>query len=240
MWCRLASRVSNSSVDALLARADAVVTSSDDKESLHWIGKDFFVGKSPGDDNFDLLSLVHLQLWPEISNLAAFEVPVIDHASLLIKGAGAAGTAMHQDRPYWVRKEASPSIFSVWVALEDMSEERGGLMLSRENQVDVGEMSSSFNTGSILDHEQVAEAAGGFPISITDRVASRMAGSMVFVDMAKGEAIAFDSFEPHMSGPNTTPTPRPAMKIAYAEGRDKTQYLTLTDTLECRTRTAGS
>lgn len=40
-----------------------------------------------------------------------------------------------------------------------------------------------------------------------------------------------DSFEPHMSGPNTTPTPRLAMKIAYAEGRGKTRYLTPTETL---------
>ena len=197
------------------------------------------MGKSPEENNIDLLRLFHQQIWPEISNVVAFNVPVIDHASLLIKGAGAAGTAMHQDRPYWVRKEAAPSIFSVWIALEDMSEARGGLMLSRDNQVDVGGM-SSFNAGSILEHEQVADAAGGFPISIAGPIASRMAGSMGFVDMAKGEAVAFDSFEPHMSGPNTTPTPRPAMKIAYAEGRDKTQYLTRTDTLECRTRTAGS
>jgi len=215
----------------VLGRADAIVSSSDDKESVHWVGKDFFVTKPPEGNNFDLLRLIHLQIWPEISNIVAFDVPVIDHASLLIKGAGAAGTAMHQDRPYWIRKESSPSIFSVWIALEDMSKERGGLMLSRESQIEVGEM-SSFNTGSILEHEDLEEPAGGLPISITDQISSRMMESMGFVDMAKGEAIAFDSFEPHMSGPNTTPTPRPAMKIAYAEGRDKTQYLMRTDLLE--------
>ena len=232
MWCRLASRVSDENIDSLLARAEAIVSTSDHEESLHWVGKDFFLGKSPEDDNFDLLRLFHLELWPEIANTVALDVPVIDHASLLIKGAGAAGTALHQDRPYWVRKEASPTIFSVWIALEDTSEERGGLMLSRENQVGVNDM-SSFNTGSILEHEQGAGPAGGFPISIPDRTAARMAESMVFVRMAKGEAVAFDSFEPHMSGPNTTPNPRPAMKIAYAEGIQKTQYLTRTDTLEC-------
>ena len=193
------------------------------------MGKDFFVGKQPEGAHLDLLRLFHLEIWPEISNKVAFDVPVIDHASLLIKGARAARTAIHQDRPYWVRKEASPTIFSVWIALEDMSKERGGLMLSRENQVDVSEM-SSFNTGTVLEHEQGAEPAGGFPISIPDRTASRMA--MVFVGMAKGEAVAFDSFEPHMSGPNTTPNPRLAMKIAYAEGKGKTHYLTRTDTLE--------
>ena len=230
MWCRLASRVADEDVDALLRRADAVVSSSDHQETVNWDGKDFFVGESPGGNNFDLLRRFHLEIWPEISNVVAFDVPVIDHASLLIKGAGAAGTAIHQDRPYWVRKEASATIFSVWIALEDMSKERGGLMLCRENQVGVGEM-TSFNKGSVLEHEQGAPA-GGFPISIPDHVASRMAGSMRFVDMAKGEAVAFDSFEPHMSGPNITGTPRLAMKIAYAEGKEKALYLARTDTLE--------
>ncbi|MCY4057054.1 MAG: phytanoyl-CoA dioxygenase family protein [Gammaproteobacteria bacterium] len=199
---------------------------------LNWDGKDFFVGELPEDDNFDLLRLFHLQIWPEISNVVAFDVPVIDHASLLIEGAGAEGTAIHQDRPYWVRKEASPTIFSVWIALDDMSKERGGLMLSRENQIGVSEM-ASFNNGSVLEHEQGAPA-GGFPISIPDQIADRMAESMRFVDMAKGEAVAFDSFEPHMSGPNTTASPRLAMKIAYAEGAGKTLYLARTDTLAGR------
>ena len=51
--------------------------------------------KFPEDDNIDLLRLFHLEIWPEISNVVAFDFPVIDHASLLIKGAGAAGTAIH-------------------------------------------------------------------------------------------------------------------------------------------------
>lgn len=122
-------------------------------------------------------------------------------------------------------------MFSVWIALEDMSEDKGGLMMSLDNEVGVSQM-SSFNTGSILEHEEGAEPEGGFPISIADRTASRIADSMGFVDLGKGKAIAFDSFEPHMSGPNTTPTPRLAMKIAYAEGKEKTRYLTRIDALE--------
>ncbi|MYF27386.1 MAG: phytanoyl-CoA dioxygenase family protein [Gammaproteobacteria bacterium] len=120
----------------------------------------------------------------------------------------------------------------MWIVLEDMSKERGGLMLSRENQIGVSEM-TSFNTGSVLEHEQGAPA-GGFPISIPDQIADRMAESMRFVDMAKGEAVAFDSFEPHMSGPNITASPRLAMKIAYAEGTGKTLYLARTDAPEGR------
>jgi hypothetical protein len=113
-----------------------------------------------------------------------------------------------------------------------MSKDNGGLMLGLENQVGVGEM-SSFNTGSILEHEECEVPAGGFPITITDQTASRMTESMGVIGMVRGEAIAFDSFEPHMSGPNTTPIPRLAMKITYAEGREKIKYLARTDALAC-------
>lgn len=231
MWCRLTSRVSDENIGALLGRAEEVVSSSDDQETVRW-AKDFFSSELPENNNLDLLRSFHLEIWPEISNAVAFDVPVVDHAILLIKGAGAAGTAMHQDRAYWVGRDPSPSIFSVWIALDDMSKENGGLMLSLENQVGVSDM-SSFNTGSILEHEESALPAGGFPITITDQTASRMTESMGVIGMARGEAIAFDSFEPHMSGPNITPTPRLAMKIAYAEGKEKTKYLTRTDALAC-------
>ena len=231
MWCRLKSRASDDGIDALLRRADAIVHSADGKETVNW-AKEFFEGGPPNDGNLDLLRQFHRDLWPEIAGQVAFDVPVVDHAILLIKAAGAAGTALHQDRPYWVRKEASPSIVSVWIALGAMSRERGGLMLSPENQVDLGEM-ASFNTGSVLEHEQGTVPAGGFPITIPNRIASRMAESMRCIDMAKGEAIAFDSFEPHMSGPNTTAAPRLAMKIAYGEGREKTKYLARVEALDC-------
>ena len=138
---------------------------------------------------------------------------------------------MHQDRPYWIRKEVIPTIFSVWIALEDMSEENGGLILSRRNEVDAADI-SAFNTGAILAHQEVVDSSGTFPLLIPDKIASALAKSMEFIDMAKGEAVAFDSFEPHMSRANTTSSPRIAMKIAYAEGDGKAHYLTRVDDLE--------
>ena len=230
MWCRLTSRISEGNVDALLRRTDTIISSANDQETLRWC-KDFFTEKTSERGNLELLKLFHQEIWSEISDVIAFDVPVVDHAILLIKGAGAAGTSMHQDRAYWIGREPVPSTFSVWIALNDMSEENGGLMLSCENQIDVSEM-SSFNMGSIIEHQEDVVAGGGFPITIRDQVAIRMADSMKFVSLSKGEAIAFDSFEPHMSGPNTTPSPRLAMKIAYAEGRDKARYLARTDALD--------
>ena len=232
MWSKLTSRVANKNVDTLLGRADVFISSFDNKESLNWDGKDFFQSKLQEDNNQDLLRLFHLDIWPEISDIVDFNVPVIDHASLLVKSAGAAGTTLHQDRPYWFKKEALPTIFSVWIALEDMSKEKGGLILSPENQVDVNEM-SSFNTESTLEHEDGADPEGGFPYTIPAPIASRMTESMEFISLAKGEAIAFDSFEPHMTGPNITRTPRLAMKIAYGEGKEKAKYLARTEALEC-------
>ena len=120
MWSKLTSRVANKNADTLLGRADVVISSFDNKESLNWDGKDFFHSKLQEDNNQDLLRLFHLDIWPEISDIVDFNVPVIDHASLLVKSAGAAGTTLHQDRPYWfnccvavVKGGAANNFFSV-------------------------------------------------------------------------------------------------------------------------------
>lgn len=75
MWCRLKSRVPAETVDNLLGRAGSVVSSSGSKESLHWVGKDFFGGSALEPDKLDLLRLFHLEIWPEISSTLAFENP---------------------------------------------------------------------------------------------------------------------------------------------------------------------
>ena len=67
---------------------------------------------------------------------------------------------MRQDRVYWERKEAEPSIISVWIALEDLTPAKGGLLLSWENEVKSKQW-TSFNTGSILNDEEPAETASG-------------------------------------------------------------------------------
>ena len=155
-----------------------------------------------------------------------------------IKAPGGAATGLHQDSAYWAGREATPTIFSVWIALEDMSAENGGLMLSAPNEVGVSDM-STFNTGSTLEHEQIEDPPGGFPILITAPIASQLEDSMKLVSLAKGESVAFDSHEPHMSGPNLTETPRLAMKVAYAEGEHKARCLIRTRTLESPQLTAA-
>ena len=230
MWCRLPFRISTSAIDSLLERADGLISAAQQDNSVTF-GKDFFGRIDSENNNLDLLQQIHQDFWPEIADIVDLKVPVVDHTILLIKGAGAPGTALHQDRAYWVGRDPTPTIFSVWIALEDLTEEKGGLILSPDNQVSVSGM-SAFNTGAILEHAEDYKQAGGFPITIPPAAATEMKKAMEFISLAKGEALAFDSFEAHTTGPNQTSTPRLAMKIAYSDGVDKDHYLIRTDELE--------
>ena len=230
MWCRLPFRISTNAIDSLLERADGLISAAQQDNSVTF-GKDFFGRIDSENNNLDLLQQLHQDFWPEIADIVDLKVPVVDHTILLIKGAGAPGTALHQDRAYWVGRDPTPTIFSVWIALEDLTEEKGGLILSPDNQVSVSGM-SAFNTGSVLEHAEDYKQASGFPITIPTAAAAEMKKSMEFISLAKGEALAFDSFEAHTTGPNQTSTPRLAMKIAYSDGADKDYYLMRTDELE--------
>tara|TARA_E500000331_G_scaffold329177_1_gene349512 strand:+ start:1943 stop:2650 length:708 start_codon:yes stop_codon:yes gene_type:complete len=230
MWSRLPSRISNSAIDAVVERADDLIAASQRDTSITF-GKDFFGGIDSENNNLDLLQQLHQDLWPGIADIVNLKVPVVDHAVLLIKGSGAAGTALHQDRAYWVDRDPKPTIFSVWIALEDLTEEKGGLVLSPDNEVTVSGM-SDFNTGAVFEHDEDYSDPGRFPLTIPPAAAAKMKQSMEFISLAKGEALAFDSFEAHTTGPNQTATPRLAMKIAYSDGVDKDRYLIRTDELE--------
>lgn len=239
MWSKLQPRVSDERIQTLLGRADqrrhGATTGSNAKGAMRW-AKDFFSGENTDDNNLDILREIHLDIWPEISASAGFSEAIVDHASLLFKDPGGVATGLHQDSAYWTGREASPSIFSVWIALEDMSKARGALMLCTPNEVRSSEL-SSFNTGTTLDHEMISDESdsGGFPLLINGALASQLKEFMEVIDLKKGESVAFDSFEPHMSAPNMTNTPRRAMKIAYADFRQRTDnspYLIRTDVLE--------
>mgnify|MGYP001458855833 CR=1 FL=1 len=226
MWSKLTSRVSSGTIDHLLTRAEGEINAPDSKEAVKWAKRFFFEGEN-ADNNLDLLKLIHLDLWPEISSIVNFKEPIIDHASLLIKSPGGEATRMHQDSAYWEGREISPSIFSVWIALEQMTREKGGLNLLKQNEVPANRM-FDFNKGSTYEHETLTdtEESGGFPILIKPEIQSELCRSMKLIDLQRGEAVAFDSYEPHMTEKNTSETPRLAMKIAYADGGQKTDNKT--------------
>lgn len=230
MWCKIESLVASESIDALLSRASKVASTGDSKEIV-FAGKEFFGDSTIENGNFDVLKPLHLDVWPAFSDQFDFDIPVIDHSYLLIKNPGGPVTRMHQDRPYWIRKESAATIFSVWIALDDISERNGALLLSRQNELSPDDL-SSFNTGSVLEHDEVSDSDGSFPLLITEKVAADLRASMEPIDMDKGDALLFDSFEPHMSSANSTESPRLAMKIAYAEGQGSKHFLRRVDELE--------
>jgi ectoine hydroxylase-related dioxygenase (phytanoyl-CoA dioxygenase family) len=220
MWSMLRSQISDKNIDALMLRAETIVTAPNSPEFVA-AGKTFFKPRAVEDNNLDLLKQIHSDVWPEISQRMNFDEPVIDHSYLLFKSAGGVETKMHQDRVYWERKEAQPSIISVWIALEDLSVEKGGLLLSRENEV-TSKQWSSFNTGAILSHEEpVLSSSSSFSLVISEAIAHKLRPSMEFIPLRKGEGLVFDSFEPHMSGANQTEAPRLVIKLAYAEAQQR-------------------
>lgn len=230
MWCELKTRISSANIDALLQRAKSHLSTTDSTEVVS-SGKDFFGGDDAENNNFDLLQSFHREIWPELAHRTGFEQPVVDHCYLLVKNPGGEFTRLHQDRPYWVRKDPEPSILSVWIALDDISEHNGGLILSDENKVGIDEL-PSFNSGPMLEHLPSNAESASFTLLIPEDTAAEMAKSMQPVTMAKGDAIVFDSFEPHMSSANNSDKPRLGMKIAYGEGTGRQYYMMSVDELE--------
>tara|TARA_E500000331_G_scaffold352044_1_gene399842 strand:+ start:277 stop:990 length:714 start_codon:yes stop_codon:yes gene_type:complete len=220
MWSMLHSRLPSETIDALMLRAETVIDAPKSSEFVSE-GKTFFKPQADEDNNLDLLKQIHLDLWPEISHRVNFRAPVIDHSYLLFKSPGGVETKMHQDRVYWERKEAEPSIISVWVALEDLSAAKGGLLLSRKNEV-TSKKWELFNTGTIFEHEKPAStSSSSFTLLISKPIAEKLRKTMEFIPLSKGQGLAFDCFEPHMSGANQTDSPRFVIKLAYAEAKNR-------------------
>jgi len=220
MWSMLQSKISTKNINALLLRGGKVIGAPDSTEFLS-DGKTFFKPYENEENNLDLLKQIHLDLWPEISQRINFNGPVIDDSYLFLKSPGGVETKMHQDRVYWEREEAEPSITSVRIALEDLTPAKVGLLLSRENEVKIKQW-TSFNSGSILNHEEPAEtSSSSFTLLISQTIAEKLSQSMEFIPMRKGQGLAFDSFEPHIFGTNQTDTPHLVITLAYAEAQNR-------------------
>ena len=116
---------------------------------------------------------------------------------------------------------------------EDITEERGALNLIKSNEVDMPSI-SDFNNGSLMDHELIEDKKGGFPLLIKSELIPEIESDVEIINLKRGSAVIFDSFEPHMSRENISNTPRLAMKIAYSERKDKNYFLISTSDLEAK------
>ena len=230
MWAISEDILSDELVDELLHRADYLI-SSDDLEKHVFVDKDFFSNNGDEPRNLDILNNIHKAVWSKISESFPYNEPVVDHAVLLFKRPGGVETEWHQDRAYWATRDEDASIFSVWIALEDITEERGALNLVKSNEVGMSEI-GSFNNGKLIDHELIEDKKGGFPLLIKGELIPKIESDVEVVNLKRGSAVLFDSFEPHMSRENSSSTPRLAMKIAYSERANKNYYLITNRDLE--------
>ena len=223
MWAISEDILSDELINEILDRADYLI-SSNDLEKHVFVDKDFFSNNGDEPRNLDILNNIHKAVWSKISESFPYNEPVVDHAVLLFKNPGGVETEWHQDRAYWATRDEDASIFSVWIALEDITEERGALNLVKSNEVSMSEI-GNFNNGKLIDHELIEDKKGGFPLLIKGELIPQIESDAKVVNLKRGSAVLFDSFEPHMSRENTSNTPRLAMKIAYSEREDKDYYL---------------
>lgn len=230
MWAISEDILSDELINEILDRADYLI-SSNDLEKHVFVDKDFFSNNGDEPRNLDILNNIHKAVWSKISESFPYHEPVIDHAVLLFKKPGGAETEWHQDRAYWATRDENASIFSVWIALEDITEERGALNLIKSNEVSMSEI-GNFNNGKLIDHELIEDKKGGFPLLIEGGLIPKIESDKEVVNLKCGSAVLFDSFEPHMSRENSSNTPRLAMKIAYSEREDKDYFLISVSDLE--------
>lgn len=230
MWAISEDILSDELINEILDRADYLI-SSNDLEKHVFVDKDFFSNNGDEPRNLDILNNIHKAVWSKISESFPYHEPVIDHAVLLFKEPGGVKTEWHQDRAYWATRDENASIFSVWIALEDITEERGALNLIKSNEVSMSEI-GNFNNGKLIDHELIEDKKGGFPLLIEGGLIPKIESDKEVVNLKCGSAVLFDSFEPHMSRENSSNTPRLAMKIAYSEREDKDYFLISVSDLE--------
>jgi len=230
MWAISEDILSDELINEILDRADYLI-SSDDLEKHVFVDKDFFSNNGDEPRNLDILNNIHKMVWSKISESFPYHEPVVDHAVLLFKKPGGVETEWHQDRAYWATRDENASIFSVWIALEDITEERGALNLIKSNEVSMSEI-GNFNNGILIDHELIEDKKGGFPLLIEGGLIPKIESDKEVVNLKRGSAVLFDSFEPHMSRENSSNTPRLAMKIAYSEREEKDYFLISVSDLE--------
>ncbi len=230
MWAISEDILSDELINEILDRANYLI-SSNDREKHVFVDKDFFSNNGDEPRNLDILNNIHKAVWSQISESFPYHEPVIDHAVLLFKEPGGVKTEWHQDRAYWATRDENASIFSVWIALEDITEERGALNLIKSNEVSMSEI-GNFNNGKLIDHELIEDKKGGFPLLIEGGLIPKIESDKEVVNLKCGSAVLFDSFEPHMSRENSSNTPRLAMKIAYSEREDKDYFLISVSDLE--------
>ena len=132
--------------------------------------------------------------------------PVVQHAFPLVKASGAPPTMPHQDWPFWLFDQSS-SMFSLWVALEDVNRMSGCMRFCSKSY---GELEHVRYEGKYKT--LVLEKFEQYERDLCDQEAS------------VGDVIYFDRCQIHAAHGNSSPNHRIAMKIAFGEKAGLSNY----------------
>lgn len=225
MWSKQKNVVSSETIAAILAASRHIAEKSEDR---HFIAE----GKSFFRDKADLLGRLHKDIDQTLSLRTRLKNPAVNHAFLLYKSGPGPATKAHQDRPYWLDIESSCTMFTVWIALDRIDEQKGALRLNPKNEVDLDVFFAGLGDKPLLPHEKDQYGGGGFATTIPDDLAQDLERDMAGQPVDAGDLILFDAFEPHSSTENASSATRLAMKIVYGERTSMKSYLADLDALE--------
>lgn len=210
MWFRIENALSDQVIAAVLSKSGEIAQTHEDRHFVK-AGKTFF------NDNPKLLLSVHGEVAAAMDLATHAPALAINHSFLLYKSGPGPATRCHQDRPYWLDIEPSCTMFTVWLALDDVTKTMGSLTLNPETEVDANRFFAGYKQGTMLDHVDDQYGGGGFTITLPEDVANTLAKDLTPQPMKRGDLVVFDAFEPHASTANDVATTRLAMKIVYGD-----------------------
>lgn len=217
MWFRIENALSDRMIESVLSKSGAIARMQEDRHFVK-AGKTFF------NDNPRLLLSIHEEVSKALGLADHAPALAINHGFLLYKSGPGPATRCHQDRPYWLDIEPSCTMFTVWLALGDVSETMGSLTLNPDTEVHPTTFFAGYRRGELLEHVDDQYGGGGFTITLPEDVARTLEKGLRPQPMKRGDLVVFDAFEPHASTANDEATTRLAMKIVYGDPKSMSEF----------------
>jgi ectoine hydroxylase-related dioxygenase (phytanoyl-CoA dioxygenase family) len=141
---------------------------------------------------------------------AAGQDAVVQHVFPVIKPARGPKTHLHQDRDFFKTLDNPPSMSSIWVALDDVTEANGCLQM--------------YDSEDRLLPHTVVRVEGDHSTRVLDDP-SVDASKPQNVFLRAGEAVWFDSFQVHGAAESNSGSPRLALKVAVGRPESVSKWV---------------
>lgn len=147
--------------------------------------------------------------------LDAYNIPIVQHAFVLVKTESGKKTPFHQDRPFWLKIENEPSsMITLWFSLHKINNKNGSLLVEKVNESE--DIYSLNRKQKLFEHIKKNED-NGFDYFIQKGL---KIDDFKDYSMEAGDMISFDAYEIHGSNDNISQKPRYSFKIVLIE-KDK-------------------